>query len=95
MFCGYEDVFVYSKCDYFAILPYIFKFIRSSLQGVRNGPSKLSFYSEAVGERVQEPEDERRFVLERTLEFYGKVPHTFLEDQDLVQCAEPTLGQVL
>lgn len=79
MFYGYKDVSVYSKCDYFTIRPYIFKFIMSSFQGVRNGSSKVSFHSEGVGERAQKPENERGFVLERTLEFYGKVPHSLLE----------------
>lgn len=59
MFCGYKDVSVYSKCDYFTICPYIFKFIMFSFQGVRNGSSKVSFHSEAVGERAQKPENER------------------------------------
>lgn len=76
MFCGYEDVSVYSKSNYFAILPYIFRFIMSSLQGVRNGPSKVNFHSEAVGQRVQEPEDEGGFVLGKTLELYMGRCHT-------------------
>lgn len=66
-----------------------------SLRGVRKDPSKVSFHSEAVGERAQELEARRGFVLDRSLELCGKTPHALPADQYPVQWAETSLGQAL